>query len=309
MILLALLCVIVVIIFIRTMTKANNNSYLEETNVEENPEEESVFIKFTPHIEYNYTVKTVDTKEMEKFLPPRKNLYSVIYNDSEFPDNMNYKLYKARAVYTQTQRKRSVEVKAFNLEEAKEYMLSNGFKEPIEITQISFPPPTDRQVEACIEHNTQIPDDVCQYDLSAIISKEVDYDTNPNPELVHFATAKGLKFSYYIGKKALYNYIWDSLQGEDKIAFFAFAIYRFVSDDRQANLDKSQHRDVFYQFAKTKLEDVSFIRSMEKYKGENLRYFGKISVDGIQMTGGSKNTIAYKDTIAYLKEKISCNYS
>ncbi len=122
-----------------------------------------------------------------------------------------------------------------------------------------------------------------------------------NPELIEYATEMKLYLSYYIGKKALYDHIFNQLELLDKIAFFAFCIYRFNSNDRCANLNKSYHKADFYKFANNHIEDKSFIKSMNRYAGNQLRYFGQIQIGNMVYDGGSKNTISYKEVISFLQ--------
>ena len=144
--------------------------------------------------------------------------------------------------------------------------------------------------------------DVCQYDASAILSRKYDNDSIPNPELLLYATECHLKSSYYIGKKALYDLIFSNLDLRDKIAFFVFCIYRYTTNDRQGNLNKSPHRDLFYAFSDDNITNDAFIKSMNKYSGRELRFFGTLTIDHVQTTGGSTRTIAYKTAIEFLRK-------
>lgn len=290
---------LIILFIIVSVGLAFLRSEIKESNSQSYKSNETDYLNIkTSLTKPNRTQNTPSAKKIHKAAP-----YPIIHKQSIFKDNMNYNYYSVKALYLQTKRKRTVKVEAFDENEVKEQLLLTGFSEPFEITQIPFPEPTEEQIAACRAHGSILPADACQFDASAIISKEIARDSIPNPDLLHFATAKKIKLSYYIGKKALYDVIFYTLENEDKIAFFIFAIYRFTSNDRQANLDSSPHRDIFYEFANSKISDLSFVRSMNKYHGSELRYFGKINVDGYEYTGGSKNTIAYKDSLTFLKEK------
>ena len=227
--------------------------------------------------------------------------YSIVYNNSRFNDNLNYKRYECKALFIETNRMRKKIIEAFDKEEAINELKSIGFTEPIILTQIPFDPPTDAQIEACRNHGTTIPYKACKVDVSYIMDKEMEHDSIPNPELIDYANEMKFHLSYYIGKKALYNYLFNKLELLDKIAFFAFCIYRFNSNDRCANLNKSYHKADFYKFANNHIEDKSFINSMNRYEGEQLRYFGKIQIGNMICDGGSKNTISYKEVISFLQ--------
>ena len=234
---------------------------------------------------------------------PKATHYDIIRNDSPFEDNLNYKIFEYSAVFSKTNRTRTRQIEAFSKAEALEQIKNLGYMEPITIKQLPFAPPTQEQIIACRNHNSYLPAKVCMIDVSAIISKEMAHDSIPNPELFHYATEMKIKLSYFTGKKALYSIIFDNLELRDKIAFFAFCIYRYLSNDRHGNLNTSYRKAYFYEFADSKLEDTSFIKSMNRYSGAELRYFGSIRIDGNIYSGGSKQTIAYKEVVAFLKEK------
>ena len=57
-------------------------------------------------------------------------------------------------------------------------------------------------------------------------------------------------------------------------------------------------------FAREQLENSSYIKSLSRLKGVDLRYFGNQTMpDGTVINGCSIDTIAYKTTYAFLKEK------
>lgn len=233
-----------------------------------------------------------------------KTEYKIYHREKDgFCDNMNYQLYQCKALYSRTNRKRTVKFEVFNEDDVKIQLLRDGFCEPFDIKRIPFPRATDAQINNIKTYITKIPpDDICLYDASAMISCSCENDSVPHPDLIQYATEMKLKFSYYIGKKALYNLIFNSLDMEDKIAFFVFCIYRFTTDDRRGNLNKSPYKNLFYDFSSENLSNEQFIKSMNRYTGSELRYFGKLTIGNIETWGGSTNTIAYKNVIVFLKK-------
>lgn len=230
--------------------------------------------------------------------------YSIIYNDSPYPDNLNFRRYECTGVFAETNRKRTRKIEAFTEDDALEEMKSTGFVEPITVKQIPFDPPSEAQIEACRKYHTIIPDKACKIDVTYIMDREIENDSIPNPDLLRYATEMKITTSYYAGKRNLYCNIFRSLDLRDKIAFFAFCIYRFLSKDRYGNLNHSPHKDLFYSFADTKLSDKSFITSMNRYSGDQLRYFGEYRVGNtVYDNGGSKNTTAYKAVLKFLEEQ------
>lgn len=234
---------------------------------------------------------------------PKPISYSVFHREKDsFIDNMNYQLYKCKGLYIQTNRKRTVKLEAFRPDDVVVQMKKLGFIEPFEINRIAFPEITPLQLSALRSANIYDTSDVCQFDASAILSKKYDHDSTPNPELVSYATSCHIKFSYYIGKKALYDLIFNCLDLRDKIAFFAFCVYRYATDDRSGNLNKHPSRNLFYKFAADNLSNESFVKSMNRYNGCDLRFFGKLTVRGTISYGASTDTIAYKTTLNFLRQ-------
>jgi hypothetical protein len=223
---------------------------------------------------------------------------------------VNYKRFSIQGINPSSGRKKTIKLDVPNITTPSKMALEQEtIQEPFEINEIPFEEPTDRQQEYAKGLGIDIPADACKEDVSALISRAVDSDSVPNHGLIEYASNKGLTFSEYIGKKALYNLIFYNLNLNDKIAFFCFSVYRYLSDDRHANLDTSPHRDIFYLFAQQYEGDKNFVSSMEKYEGKDLRYFGKIKIEKgnyvTDITGGSIATTAYKTVSNFLHEKFN----
>jgi hypothetical protein len=184
------------------------------------------------------------------------------------------------------------------------WLKENEYIEPFEIVEY-VEPPTPEQLKYAKDLGIPVLHSDTKEDVSCRISKVVDHDSDPNPQLIDFANGRGMLFSDYIGKKQLYNLIWNNLEWIDKIAFFCFCVYRDLSDDRYGNLDKSPHKDVFYGFAQMMIGDSKFAKSIdENYFAEDMRFFGVLRFDdGETITGGSKSTYAYQECANFLYQK------
>ena len=215
--------------------------------------------------------------------------------------------YKVKAIHRDTGRQRTLEISAISNEACRKEAINNGLLEPIEIIAIPSDSPTEKQLLYAKDLKIKIPVDATKADLSALIDRKVNADSSdPRPELIEYANGREMIFSKYIGKKALYNLIFNSLSGLDKIAFFLFCIYRSISDDRYHNLDKHQYRNAFYELAEGLSSDDSFGKSMKRYAGTDIMFFGKIiSDDGSEYSGGSQNTYAYKTGTKLLCERFN----
>lgn len=138
-----------------------------------------------------------------------------------------------------------------------------------------------------------------------MIDKKLRKDTSePNPGLKEFADNHDILFSSHIGKKGLYDIVFYELSTLDRIAFFVFSIYRYYSNDRNANLDKSPHKDIFYEFANNTINNPKLVKSLDdNYSGADLRYFGTLQSYGQTLSGGSRQTSIFKTAKAFLISK------
>ena len=214
------------------------------------------------------------------------------------------KYFEIKAVYSKSNKTRKRQIVAKDKESAIEKMRVEGYIDPFEVIEY-IEPPTENQLEYAKALKISVPPDASKADVSALIDRaKFDY-SDPNPELVEYANEIGLIFSDYIGKKGLYNTIFDNLYQEDRMAFFIFCVYRWLSDDRKGNLNKHTHRDLFYEFASHQMQNDKFRISVNEYRGEDIRFFGKIKYsDGREVYGGDTNTIAYKTCANFLKERL-----
>lgn len=235
--------------------------------------------------------------------------YQQIIKPTSSKDNMNCDLYVFSGKFSETKRMRKNHtIHAFGNEFVKDAIINLGYEEPIEFEKIDFREPTEAQASYLYDlANGIVPSNVSLDDASALIDRYVEHDSVANPHLFKYATEMHIPVSYYCGKKLLYNLIFSGLELRDQIAFFIFQVYRDSYDAHGsheiANLNNSPYKSLFYDFADQYLDDESFIKSMQKYSGKDLRFFGNRSFYGHQRTGGSKNTIAYKTAKAYLNSR------
>lgn len=91
---------------------------------------------------------------------------------------------------------------------------ADGLVDPLTVQAEQQIPPTDWQMDYALELEAMIPDGVCKGDVSAIISRIADKDEEaPDPGLSQYAHACGVKFSRFVGAKALLGYMVGQLQG------------------------------------------------------------------------------------------------
>ena len=217
---------------------------------------------------------------------------------------LNLNIYLAKAKYSSTNRVRKVKVYATSKEDATHQLTQLGYLPPFSLTRAPDKQPTERQIELCKEANIDIPANACCEDVSALLTSYYEYDEKPPSDgLKEFATNHKIIFSSYSGKKLLYDKVFSGLDIENKIAFFIFSVYRYLSDDRESNLDVHPHREIFYDFAREKAGSKRYINSLIKYRGRDLRFFGTLTFDDYPYKshyGGRTDLMAYRDAKQYL---------
>lgn len=236
--------------------------------------------------------------------------YKQIIKKSSTTDNMNCDLYLFTAKYLKTNRIHTNHtIQIFDSNDIENAIIKLGYEAPIEYERIEFEQPTDRQIDYLKDlTNDNIPQNLSKEDASALIDRFVEKDRIPNPDLFSYAKQMNIPVSYYCGKKRLYNTIFENLPLRDAIAFFAFCVYKeeFNSYDI-ANLNFSPHKKLFYDYSDFVCDNESIVKSLYRYRGQDLRYFGTRIYNGHEIHGGSKNTIAYKNAKQYLSLKIYIN--
>ena len=169
--------------------------------------------------------------------------------------------------------------------------------ESLEYVDSYYLPATQNQLDYATSLGIKLPENPTFMDATYAISKKLDHEQSPNPELLDFIKNRRLACTNYFGKKACYNYIFNNLKGIDKIAFFVFSVYRYYSNDRIGNMDKSPHVKDFYLIALNLSNSQKLVKSLDdNYTGEDLRFFGTLEgYNGDVHYGGSKHTAIFKE--------------
>lgn len=209
---------------------------------------------------------------------------------------MLYETYKIRGKHTETKRTRTIIVEAHSEDEAL-VKASDALLDPIASISIITPEkPTERQFEYASDLGISVPEDASKEDVSSLISRFVDGDhSDPPDSLFRYAANNNLYVSEYIGERALYNSLFNKISGKEKIAFYLYSIYCYKTQNWRESLEESEDHALFFNFAGDKVDDMRFRKSMDRYSGEDLRFFGGDD-------GGSIQTIAYKESVAFLQD-------
>lgn len=217
--------------------------------------------------------------------------------------------YKISGKNIDSGRKRTITHQAIDEMTAKAYAEREGI-EILEIIQLPEESPTERQIEFAQSLGIKIPHNVTKYELSDLISISVDKDKPSEIRHIKFAKIYGVECTQYIGKKSLFDKIQSELikPGNElnMLSWFSFRVYReLVSGQVNPELDDPSD-PIFTSVAQELITDEKIIKSIRRYAGRDLIWFGEWkSPSGYLMSGGSVQTIAYKTISTILREKLS----
>ena len=184
------------------------------------------------------------------------------------------------------------------------------------ITELPHDPPlppepaTEKQIKYATHLGIKIPNDATKEDLSYLIDIKVNNDKPATDRHKEFAHVYGLEPSKYIGKKALFNYIFNTLSepGREKelITWFLFRVYRTLVSGKHNVPITTPTDPALQEISKGIYLDEKIVNSIRRYYGEQLVFFGEFTADnGRVYTGGSMRTIAYKTACQKLREKLN----
>lgn len=219
--------------------------------------------------------------------------------------------YKISGKSRESGRKRVITHQAIDEISAKAYAEGLGI-DVVELIQLPEDPPTERQIEYAGSLGIDIPNACTKSELSDLISVVVDKDKPCDTRHFDFAKIYAVDCTRYIGKKLLFDKIQEELikPGNElnMISWFSFRVYReLVSGKINPELDDPRNT-IFMSIAQELISDDKVIKSIKKYSGRNLIWFGEwTSPGGHLMSGGSIQTIAYKTVSKILRDKLSLN--
>ncbi len=177
------------------------------------------------------------------------------------------------------------------------------------ISELPPEPPTERQLEYAKDLGINIPSDATKASISDLISLKVEKDKPSTARHRAFAEQYGIDVTKYIGKKALFDRIHASLstQGRENelLAWFAFRVYRELTNGADDAPIDDPGNPLFHAIADELVSDEKIIKSIRRYRGRDLIWFGEWTApDGGLHTGGSNRTMAYKQVASLLRERV-----
>lgn len=217
--------------------------------------------------------------------------------------------YEIKGKGKDTGRKRKRIYSAANEQEARELATSDGTLVE-EVNELPPEPPTERQLDYAKDLGITIPANATKDDLSDLISLKVDRDKPATERQKNFARTYGVEITKYIGKKALFNRIHAALvvPGREKelLSWFTFRVYRELANGADNAPIEEPDDPIIKQIAEELASDEKIVKSVRRYEGSELIWFGEwTSPDGYVHTGGSNRTAAYMQVSSMLKQKAS----
>ena len=170
-------------------------------------------------------------------------------------------------------------------------------------------PATERQLAYAKDLGVSVPPGASTDELSDLIDARLRHDKPAALHFQAFAKRHGVQFTQYTGKKSLFDRLFARLctpgREEDMAAWFVFRVYRELVGGKPGVSIKDPDAEVVREIARQLVRDVSVVKSIRRYQGRDLVWFGEwTSPDGTLYSGGSNKTIAYKWASSLLREKV-----
>ena len=175
------------------------------------------------------------------------------------------------------------------------------------IERLPEEPATDAQLAYARDLGISFPTGATKHELSDLLSAHLEHDKPADSRHLAFADFYGVSYTQFTGKKSVYRRIFATLseagREQDLAAWFAYRVYRALLEDRE-NAAVAEPSDAAIQAVAAELTtDESVLKSIRRYEGTDLIWFGEWTApDGSVHSGGSNQTIAYKRSAALLRE-------
>ena len=232
--------------------------------------------------------QTVEVKQQTRGELPLADIGGYVSPSGGF---VNYGRFCVAGTNSSTGRKNTKRYEVQTEDDARAAAAADGLVDPLTVQVEQQIPPTDRQMDYALELEAMIPDGVCKDDVSAIISRITDEDEEaPDPGLSRYAHACGVKFSRFVGAKALLGYMVGQLQGAARAELYAYAVYRQEKGGSFSDPRRLPVYDALRACGVAVAEDPALMKSLEDR-------------DVYDFTGPNRGTKIYKAVAADLKQR------
>lgn len=232
--------------------------------------------------------QTVEVKQQTRGELPLADIGGYVSPSGGF---VNYGRFCVAGTNSSTGRKNTKRYEVQTEDDARAAAAADGLVDPLTVQVEQQIPPTDRQMDYALELEAMIPDGVCKDDVSAIISRITDEDEDaPDPGLSRYAHACGVKFSRFVGAKALLGYMVGQLQGAARAELYAYAVYRQEKGGSFSDPRRLPVYDALRACGAAVAEDPALMKSLEDR-------------DVYDFAGPNGGTKIYKAVAADLKQR------
>lgn len=233
-------------------------------------------------------MQTVEVKQQTRGELPLADIGGYVSPSGGF---VNYGRFCVAGTNSSTGRKNTKRYEVQTEDDARAAAAADGLVDPLTVQVEQQIPPTDRQMDYALELEAMIPDGVCKDDVSAIISRITDEDEEaPDPGLSRYAHACGVKFSRFVGAKALLGYMVGQLQGAARAELYAYAVYRQEKGGSFSDPRRLPVYDALRACGVAVAEDPALMKSLEDR-------------DVYDFAGPNRGTKIYKAVAADLKQR------
>jgi hypothetical protein len=167
------------------------------------------------------------------------------------------------------------------------------------IERLPDEPATEAQLSYARDPGIPIPENPTKEELQNRLSSRLGRDKPATARHKAFADLYGVEYSEFVGKRMLFEMIFSALQepGREKelASWFAFRVYRELVHGVDSAPITGPGDPIIQEVACELASDDSVMKSIRRYRGTKLIWFGEwTGPDGIVYTGGSNRTAAYR---------------
>lgn len=181
----------------------------------------------------------------------------------------------------------------------------------VESTQVlPAEPATDAQLSYARDLGIAIPDHATKDELRDLLSCHLDRDKPATERHRGFAKLYAVEHTRFVGKRALFNTIFAALQAPGResqlVAWFTYRVYRELVHGAEHAAIEGPEDPTIQAMASELIADESVLRSIRRYTGSDLIWFGEWTApNGRVHNGGSNRTIAYKRASQLLRDRLT----